>query len=217
MSGRPAVCLAALGVAIAAASCTASFPAQPTTTAAASELAIRYPTTGTSLVAAATPAVAQGNPYFTTFFTLDLYAIDTDRVYSIVTDQAVWTSSNDAVVRSNGPGRMRIGSAGTATLYAAYGGLVATLPVVVTEKSFPFLAIRRFEQSRGSVGLTAEAISSATSGPVVTTLATWSSSDERIATVSQGHVELHAMGNVEIRATYNGMSDSYWISNPPPR
>ena len=207
-------CLSVVAVA-AATSCSASFPAQPTAPRPVA-LTLAYSSNGTTW-----PIVVGRS-----FLLLQAYVIDSDRVYQIPSNSVVWTSSNPLVctVRpfSSGVGGVFAVAAGTAEIFAVYNGLSASLTAQSQELiSGPHLSITVSVSSliRGPDFATARVdVLSGTNTIValdVGSAATWTSSDPSVATVSVGRISGLRVGNVEITATYNGMSASYRLSVPP--
>jgi hypothetical protein len=182
--------------------CNASYPTEPTDPAPLAELVVHYPTAGMRLVSGAFDPKQ-----------FDAYAIDVDRVYTKVTAQAVWSSSDTRVLlQPPAPGVFNPGQPGEAHIVATYRGLQAVLPVVVRDPpSFPFLEIRDTHTPFPTMHLRTDS----SLGRQVNEQATWTTSDEQIATVERGRVVGHRAGNVRVIATFDGLSDWYWLSFPP--
>ncbi|HZR25206.1 MAG TPA: Ig-like domain-containing protein [Vicinamibacterales bacterium] len=127
-----------------------------------------------------------------------------------VTSLATWSSSNTSLATVSSTGLVTVLGAGEIDVKATYQGvagsvhlLVANLPVTsLTLANVPTVA---------SVNFQAGASAHLSDGSVqdVTRSATWASSDTGIATVSStGFVSIVANGEVDIRATYQGLTAS---------
>jgi Bacterial Ig-like domain (group 2) len=200
-----AICLMfAVGVA----ACSASFPTEPSATVPPlSGLVVRYPVRGTRMV-------IESAELFNRQF--EAYTVDADGVYTRVTDHAAWLSTDTLVVRPSviSPGIIGLFQAGSAEIHASYQGFLTSLPVVVRDRPAP----PYLEITVGISPVRVEVVSgqSGTNRQTITSGVTWTSSDGRIASVDgRGSVSGLLPGNVEIRATYNGLSDRYWMSVPP--
>jgi hypothetical protein len=198
--------MVAIAVGVAAA-CTASFPVQPSTPAPLVDLVIRYSTDGVRLV--------KGSTSFSPRFLV--YTIDAEGVYVDVSNRVVWSVSNPQVLTLPGPfsfpsGSFLLGQAGATEIYATYQGLVASLPVLVRDTPpYPYLEMTTF---RSQVNLFVGPTSSFRQD--VTSSVTWTTSNEKVMRVdAKGQLTPGVPGNVEIRASFNGLSDSYWTSTPP--
>jgi hypothetical protein len=191
--------------------CNASFPPQPTTPAPITALAVRFPRFGSRFVV--------GD--FVTGF--DAYTVDADGVYTTVSQRAQWSSSNSAALvpssASTLPGAFFVAGAGTVDAHAMYQGLVGSLTVPVRNNPpFPYLRISVFGiESAPTVRVELVLGPAVNVSQDVTTQVTWSSSNSSVAVVQLGQVRFGVPGNVELRASYNGLSDSYWLSAPPRR
>jgi hypothetical protein len=145
--------------------------------------------------------------------------VDTARLYRDVTAQAVWVSSDDAVIRSSGPGLLQAVAPGLAEISASYQGSTASILIpVVPPRSFPYLDIRPLANPRamGSRS-TARALMVQSSNSVqdVTADTTWTSSNSTVATVILGVVTGVTPGTVEIAASYGGYTAAYRLSIYP--
>lgn len=199
-----AICLV---FAVGAAACSASFPTDPSTTVALTGLVVHYPVRGTRMVI---ESAELSNRQF------EAYTVDADGVYTRVTDHAAWLSTDTLVARPsvNTPGTIGVFQAGNTQIQASYQGFLASLPVIVRDPPVP----PYLEITVGISPVRVEVVSgqSGTNRQTITSGVTWTSSDDRIASVDgRGLVTGLLPGNVEIRATYNGLSDRYWMSVPP--
>jgi hypothetical protein len=122
---------------------------------------------------------------------------------------AVWSSSNTAIAPVDSTGRVTHLGNGQVEIAAKFqsvvGGVVLTLSGVVTVTSVSVTCTSQFEAHQCA----AVANSSDGSNQTVTSQATWTSSNTTVATVdSNGLVRHRSSGQVEIRATYKGVSGS---------
>lgn len=193
-------------IGLSTAACTATFPTEPTFPAQVADLVIHYPTTGTKAVA----GFNENAPRF------EAYTIDSDGVWASVTSRATWTSSDIAALTpsTTSPGvfsTFRV--AGRYEIYALYQGRQAVLTVDVRAvPPFPYLEL----SSVSGFSPIVRVRTNSSAGTQITSGVTWSSSDERIATIdSRGVVTPLAPGNVRIIGTYEGLSDFFWRSVPP--
>jgi hypothetical protein len=187
------------------ASCSPSFPTQPSTPAELAAIVINYPGLGIRLV-------PTGNGQF------EAWAVDTDGVYSRITNQVTWTSSDTSRIlpAAGRPGVVSLGPAGNAELQVVYKGILAALPIEIRSLSNPRLQIELRTVPAGSISVFTVNASGAFIS-VANTSVKWTSSDESRATVDVlGKVTTHIPGAVLITATRDGFaSDSYWMSVPP--
>lgn len=133
-----------------------------------------------------------------------------------VTTDADWSSSNTSVITITG-GKITLVGEGKTTITAKYKGLTATfkavvqLPysaIVLKEKD---VAVQELEMLVGdaAVKLTAATKATETSPEKnVADLATWTSSNESVATVKAGEITVLATGKAVITASYLGVSKS---------
>ncbi|WP_342480502.1 Ig-like domain-containing protein [Paenibacillus sp. FSL L8-0340] len=133
-----------------------------------------------------------------------------------VTTDAEWSSSNTSVITITG-GKITLVGEGKATITAKYKGLTATFKAVV---QLPYsaivlkdkdVAVQELEMLVGdaAVKLTAATKATETSPEKnVADLATWTSSNESVATVKAGEITVLATGKAVITASYLGVSKS---------
>jgi hypothetical protein len=194
---------AVISIAFIVAACSPVFPAQPSTPAELASIAVMYPVAGFRTVPSASGQ-------------FEAYAVDTDGVYLRVTNEVLWGTSDTSriVLDRNRPGFVSLGPAGAADLIVVYRGSQANLPLDVRSLSIPRLTIE-LPRTLSSAGLfLSTASGSFTSVPSLS--ATWTSSDESIATVDViGKVTARKVGNVRITATRDGLTDFFWMSVPP--
>ena len=204
---RHAILLALGFAALIISSCTASFPNQPSAPATVAGLHILYVFPTASVV------VGRNLP-------LRAVVFDTDGAYRDVTPQATWTSSDAATMAVAAPGALQPTRAGLVQITATYQGFATSLSTIVTASSptYPYLELFPLAAPTG-IGSAATTNALMRDGPSVslnvTTQAVWSSSDTRVATVSQGQVSAVGIGTVEISASYGGFTSSYRFSVYP--
>jgi hypothetical protein len=193
--------------------CSASLPTDPSFTSLPARLVVHYPIAGTNAMV----GVSGGSTQF------EAYTIDTDGVWTRVTTQATWSSSdNQALPLSSGSrGVFTYRAGGRHVISATHQGLQGTLSVDVRDTpAFPYLHIQTQDQSVGISNFTSIflQLSSAPNGrqqlmPLETTLV---SSDESIATIDKnGRFMRVSPGNVRITVTHGGLTDWHWRSVPP--
>ncbi|KGE18182.1 hypothetical protein [Paenibacillus wynnii] len=133
-----------------------------------------------------------------------------------VTGSAVWTSSNNSVVKVIG-GLLTPMDGGTAVITATYNSAVTTIEVSVTH---PYTKLDLVYSSDGKYTLgdvesNLTVIANATGGQSTTIVkdvaesAEWSSSDGSVLTVSKGKLTLVGAGTATITAKYKGVTDSF--------
>jgi hypothetical protein len=122
-----------------------------------------------------------------------------------LTNKVVWTSSNPSVASVSGS-KVKAVAAGQAALTAEYQGIQVIVQVSVTPKLTKLTAsVKTLELAPGGTGtvrLTAEFDKREETD--VTALAVWSSSNERVAVVSNGQITAKASGTATIKASYGG-------------
>ena len=195
-------------IGIIAGGCTASFPTEPSFTPQPVSLVVHYPTGGTK----ATIGTTFDDQQF------QAYAVDSDGVWTRVTAQAAWSSSDSQglVPSTSTPGFMGYRNPGSYIVYASYQGMQGSLPVEVrAARTFPYLDLQvQSVQFHGIFLFT----SSASSGrqQLQTSQVTFSTSDASVASVDErGAFRAVSPGNVRITAVRDGLSDFYWRSVAP--
>ena len=193
------------------AACNASYPFQPSSRTPVAVLVVyRFGGIGPITVGAGLSTA------------LNAYAIDADGVAENVTFKAMWESSNANVARIN-PGipNFTAVAPGVADMVATYGGLSGRLTIRVTEPvvGYPRLEIRLGIPTAGGSTIQAGVFLADGQSRDVSTQATWTTLDPRIATVMVSppfvRVVNIAPGNTEVTAVYEGVSASFTYSNPP--
>jgi uncharacterized protein YjdB len=131
-----------------------------------------------------------------------------DGTSRVVTAEASWTSSNIAVATVDSSGRVTHKSTGQTQIRATFRNVTgaATLDVfVLTLTSISVSCMPQFEAHQ----CTAIGNFNDGSNQTITSQATWTSSNAAVATVdSTGLVRHRSTGQVEIRATYQGVASS---------
>lgn len=125
---------------------------------------------------------------------------------SDVTGTADWTTSNSSVVSVTG-GVITALSTGTATVTGTYNGKSVKISVdVATAKYLEISGDEELAMSAGDVDRPLTLKATFADGTVgdVTDLATWSSSNEDVATVTNGVISTYKMGKAVISGTYGG-------------
>lgn len=123
-----------------------------------------------------------------------------------VTNQAAWSSSNTAVAYVK-QGIITGAGTGTAVITASYGTNTAELEAEVGSVSkLNASETGIFLKASGTEQISLTAVASDGSSSDVTSLATWSSSDKSVATVSKGLVTGIAMGSATITAAYKNLT-----------
>jgi hypothetical protein len=180
-----------------AASCSAALPTEPSFPPQAATIVIQYQQGGTRMVGGTGQLFA--------------FAVDADGIYTNVTNEAAWSTSDPQALRVQGSSVS--GPAGSYEVYAAFQGMRGVLPIEIrSAPGFPNIEISLTGSPR-NVQLRPAATGSSQS---VSTQVTWTSSDERLATVdARGYLTPLMPGNVRITATFNNMSDYYWVAVPP--
>ncbi|WP_438435069.1 Ig-like domain-containing protein [Gorillibacterium sp. sgz500922] len=134
--------------------------------------------------------------------TLELIATYPDGTTRNVAADADWTTS-DSTVADVIRGTVTGYKAGTATLTAAYGGKSTTIAVNVDATSKLDVSEQKlFLHKNSQKQLKLTAVYPNGTSTDVTSLATWGSSNEAVATVANGSVAAVAPGSVTITATY---------------
>ncbi|TLS49477.1 hypothetical protein FE782_25525 [Paenibacillus antri] len=136
-----------------------------------------------------------------------------------VTATAVWATTSATIVKVD-KGKLTPVGAGSAKVTAKYEGKTVAVNVKV---DFLYDAVRlsadgtvAVELQDQPLSLTASAVESDGTLFDVTTAAVWSSSDQAVATVDDGKVQLLKKGTTTITAKYKGRSDSvtYTVASP---
>lgn len=139
-----------------------------------------------------------------------------------VTSSASWSSSNTSIAGVS-QGHVAGVATGNANITATYNGLSATVVVIVKGSSALTLGWTSQTVQRGKVISNAAIYNpnDGTAAKVVTSTATWTTSNPAVATVNGGTISAQGNGTAVITATYNGLSASCAItvtgdlSNPP--
>lgn len=203
------------GVSLFLGACHASYPSAPSNIVTVA-LQVHYPT-------------ALGPVPVVSSFGLMAYSVNSEGAFEDVTKKAAWSTSDPAVIgrslsQSSIAEVFAAFAPGSGNITAQYQGFSTTITVVSFRPDravYPSLTI----SSRGDprlVGASGPSVVRLYRGSTdfddVTRLATWSSSDPGVATVSaDGTVLGVAPGTTQIRAAYAGLTTSYALSIPPRR
>jgi len=191
---------------IASAGCTASYPTQPTQAAP---------------VALFITQGARGRVNINSSASYQAFIVNADGAFENVSGLATFESSDTGIARSNSRASFIGVAAGIATITARHAGLTASVPMVVVDPRiviFPRLSINVTGPSRiGGQAQTAAGLQrSASQNEDVTSLVTWRSENPNVATIAQnGVITGVGIGTTMITATYDGLTDWYWLSINP--
>ncbi len=134
-----------------------------------------------------------------------------DNTSADLTDIATWQSSDTGVAVIDLAGLATSLATGTTTISANVGAISDTAELTVTAAEVDELVVTP-SILRGPAGtteaLTATAFFTDGSDQDVTSVSSWISSDNSVASVVAGSVDLEAEGQAVITATYNGKSDA---------
>lgn len=151
-------------------------------------------------------------------------AIYSDGTSREVTNAATWSSSNTAAIAVSNAvgskGNATTFAAGTATVSASFDGITGTAPVNVTSAKLTKIQLTPFNPSLPvgfGVRLTATGVWDDGFTANVTSQATWTSSNNAVASVStaagsRGRVTPVAAGTATISAQYNGVVGSTTVT-----
>jgi hypothetical protein len=153
---------------------------------------------------------------------LRAYVADSDFAFRDVTSQAIWSTSDSSVVQVLAGGRMQALRLGTVDVFARFEGVTGSLRVRVepARVDYPrlflsfgiFLTLQVGQSSSWRAQLLPTAFSA---GQDVTGVATWTSSNPQVASVTQGRITGLTVGTTEINVSYNGVSHSFSYSIEP--
>jgi Big-like domain-containing protein len=151
----------------------------------------------------------------------NVYLADTDDVYTDVTTKAQWSVSNPSILQLFGGNSFLVRAQGTVSILATSQGMAAVLPVTVAPQTFtstiPPVRLSPFFGPGDLNGIghtkTVNAIDQQANN--VNNVATWTSGDPSIVTVSQGVVTAVGVGTTTITVAYAGGVDSCLVSVYP--
>jgi hypothetical protein len=102
---------------------------------------------------------------------------------------------------------------------AAYNGFTASMPVTVRPQTRVYPWIELSGPGPGAAGgsapLRAILWQAPSQGRTITTEGAWTSSDPTVATVTGGTVQAFKVGTTLITITFNGLSESIYLSIAP--
>jgi hypothetical protein len=148
-----------------------------------------------------------------------VFGVHSDGVYEKVSGRDItWQSSNPRVIEVLDQlfGTLRAVSPGTAVITATYQGLSDSFTQEIRsgQPPFPYLNIQPYAAPFEELQ-TVQARALWYESPSfvdVTSQATWTSSNNLVATVNAGLVTAQGVGTVRITATYQGYAKSYVFS-----
>ena len=199
-------------------SCTASYPTQPSKAA---------PTALYLAFAAAKGRAAPGPNPVINGYSFVAYTLDRDGVFEQVGARAVWSSSDEGIVRpltgvsSAGVKSFVAVSPGSANVVANFEGLQAAAPTLIVASDIvsrmPRIDLSWSGQNTvGSSSRVTAFLRQQTGQQDVSNSATWSSSDPAVATVGAGGaIVAVGAGTAIITANVNGLVDWLWLSVLP--
>ncbi|GAA0355084.1 Ig-like domain-containing protein [Bacillus horti] len=140
---------------------------------------------------------------------LEAFAVEEDDTENDVTDKAAWSTSNNKVLTVSN-GNITLVGTGKATITATYKGLSKSIQVTVSSP-YSKLELEPGNQAELLVGdetTVIQAIATLKNGTQenVTAEAVWSTSDAKVATVSEGEITPLAIGRTTITVNYLGVS-----------
>lgn len=155
-----------------------------------------------------------------TEFDVSAYALDSDGAYRNVTKEALWSSSNPAIVSSPTNylenARASVHGAGSTRLFATYGGVTGQLLVETGPRPVSPLAVEGHSPQGVGASIQFRAwYSTDTQRIEVARLATWRSSDSSVLTFDRGMGTGLRVGNVRIEASYQGHTDYAYVAVVP--
>ncbi|HEV8393610.1 MAG TPA: hypothetical protein VGQ37_05015 [Vicinamibacterales bacterium] len=143
----------------------------------------------------------------------DAMTVSPDGVYQSVTAQSQYFSSDLTVARPTGGAGVQAVGPGAAEVVVSYLGFTASLPVRVRPqtRTYPYIELSGSGTVAG-YNATIRAIlwSAPSQSRLITSEATWSSSDPSIATVTGGSVTTFRVGMTAITATFGGVSETLY-------
>jgi len=150
------------------------------------------------------------------------FIVNADGAFENVSGSATFESSDSGIARSNSRTSFIGVAAGIATITVRHAALTASVPIVVVDPRvviFPRLSINVTGPSIiGGLAQTAAGLQRSASSPNedVTSLVTWRSENPGVATIAANGVITGAgIGTTMITATYDGLTDWYWVSINP--
>jgi hypothetical protein len=188
--------------------CNASLPTEASAPVSATTLEVLYGSTSCQ------PLRVGSSAFFSA------YTVTGDGVYQHVTPHVSWSSSDPGVLRpgSSISSSFPLLAPGTAEVRAQYQGLFGATSVTVHGQGPPQLEVDFFNPVRnGSTPLSAR-LRTGSGAPItiVTASTTFTSSNPRVATIEGSQLSFTgAVGNVEVRGAYNGITGACGIAQSP--
>lgn len=142
----------------------------------------------------------------------ELRAAYSDGTTQDVTTSATWTSENTTIAALTGPGRVLAGTSGSTNVQAVFSGLTVKSPVTVSKPDAVKLEVKPPTVSLPagtSTSLSVTVYWSNDTNSDATSLATWTSSDSLVATVSADKRLIQAgskQATATLTATYLGLT-----------
>ena len=155
-------------------------------------------------------------------YTFAAYVLRSDGAWENVTTRAAWSAPDPAVLRSSGFGVFLADAPGASGVRVEYGGLATFVDMFVIDPSVqPYPRLTIAPGTPVVIGASSQATASFQSAAgaaaqAVTADAIWTSSDPAVATVAAGRVTAVGPGTTRITATFQGVSNFYGWSVPPP-
>jgi hypothetical protein len=151
----------------------------------------------------------------------NVYLADTDDVYTNVTTTTRWSVSNPSILQLFGGNSFLVRAQGNVSILATNQGMTAVLPVTVVPQTFtstlPPVRLNPFfgPGDLNAIGHTRTLNAIDPQANNVNKVATWTSADPAIATVSQGVVTAVGIGTTTITVAFGGGVDSCLVSVYP--
>ena len=186
--------------------CKANYPTIPTQSDAVTKVILQYRFPTSSIAVGSTAS-------------FDVLYLSPDGAYHSVTDRSQFFSADLTIARpTSGFASVTGVGPGATEVVASYLGFTASLPVRVrpATRTYPFIEMSTFGSVAGSTAsIRAILWQTASQSRLVTSEATWTSSDPSVASVNAGSAELLHVGTAVITASAGGVSESLYLSVGP--